>query len=79
MAIFYQTRRYRAQTVTIGTGKVLYDPVLGDVDYAPWFWEKSLSAAKLKLVNIHNSKLPTVVGGKSFGHPLSHFICTKRD
>ena len=79
LAILQQFRRYRAQPVTIGVGKVLYDPNLGDVDYAPWFWKKALSAANLKLIDIHNSKLPTVVGSKSLGHPLSHFICSKRN
>ena len=76
--IFNHFRLYRAEAVTIGAGKVLYDPNLGDVDYAPWFWKKAISAANLNLIHIHNSKLPTVVDGKSYGHPLSHFICAKR-
>ena len=77
LTIFNLLRHYRSLSVTTGVGRVLYDPNLGDVDYSLWFWKKAISAAGLKLSKVHNSGLPTVVGGKSYGHPLSHFVCVK--
>jgi len=77
LTIFNLLRRYRSLSVTTGVGRVLYDPNLGDIDYSLWFWKKAISAAGLKLSQVHNSRLPTVAGGKSHGHPLSHFVCVK--
>jgi len=68
-------KKYKKYVQKISAGGFLTDPYLGDVDYAEWYWKKAISEAGFSLINIHDSKMATVVNQK--GPHLKHFICQK--
>lgn len=70
------SKRYQRYPQKISAAGFLYDPYLGDVDYPDWYWKNAIKESGLQLLEMHNSKLATIVSKK--GKPLTHFICKKK-
>ncbi len=69
------TKKYKTYVQKVSEGGFLYDPFLGDIDYPLWYWEKAIQEASFDLVELMDTKLPTVKGTK--GRTLKHFVCQK--
>ena len=67
---------YKQYTPKIFVGGFLYDPYLGDNAYSEWYWKGAIKASGFDLLELMNTKLPTVKN--STGSPLRNFICRKK-
>ena len=68
-------KRYLAQSPTISSSGVLYDPVLGDRVYPNWYWEEAVKNAGFILENTVDTGMATIDG--SDASTLTHYICRK--
>lgn len=75
--MFFSTlfKKYKKYVQKISAAGMLYDPYLGDVDYPEWYWKEAISDSGFALMEVHDSKMATVVNKK--GRILKHFICKK--
>lgn len=65
--------KYKALSPEISSSGFKYDPYLGDKSYPIWFWKKAIALSGFELVELVDSRLPTVKGMKN--ESLKHFIC----
>jgi SAM-dependent methyltransferase len=64
---------YKSISASISSCGYLYDPSLGDRDYALWYWREALTRAGFSIIDTVDSGMPTVK--KKKGRSLTHFLC----
>lgn len=64
--------RFYSRSKKISSSGILYDPVLGDIDYPLWYWEEAFKESNFLLIDIINSGLPTIKNSK--GRALINFV-----
>jgi SAM-dependent methyltransferase len=67
---------FQTTSPSLSSSGILYDPLLGDRNYALWYWKKSLFHVGFRDIRVLDTGL-TIYKKKSVGQNLTHFICKK--